>query len=102
METINNQRYHSLARDQNTWNVEKSTSELSIHSLLPLVLDCLNDDEKEHPTADQLCEMTVALKEGLSTLMLMIEDKEVAMSMSTIAKQIFRHYTFKETSLQQT
>jgi serine/threonine protein kinase len=34
------------------------------HTLLPIVLDCLKDGDVERPSAQQLCERVVALKDG--------------------------------------
>ena len=67
VEIINDPRYpraikmnipETERREEHIRNVDPN------HSLLPLVLDCLKDDEKERPSAEQLCEMTVALKGG--------------------------------------
>ena len=33
------------------------------HPLLPIALDCLKDDDRERPSAQQLCERVAALKE---------------------------------------
>ena len=33
------------------------------HPLLPIALNCLKDNDGEHPSAQQLCERVAALKE---------------------------------------
>ena len=65
VETINDPRYPRAIK-MNILEIERRQSHIRKvdpnHPLLPVVLDCLKDDDSERPSAEQLCETTASLK----------------------------------------
>ena len=74
------------------------------HSLLPIALDCLNNEENERPSAHQLCERVADLKlmpKYTDSARIMKDKEEVIKSQVVYIEENERKISLKEVENQQ-